>query len=125
MVEKQNRIKEALEIRKLRAIDLVEKSGISKSSLSSYMSQRWQPKQKALYKMAIALNVSELWLAGYDVPMERREDQKKMDELVKFLHKLRKDENLKNVCISISTLNDKQFLEIKDIINRLQEVKTQ
>lgn len=59
--------------------------------------------------MAQALDVSEMWLAGYDAPMERSPEQKKMDELAKLIHKLRKNEKLQSVCVNISMLDDDQL----------------
>jgi transcriptional regulator with XRE-family HTH domain len=46
-------------------------TGITKSSISQYVSGKFEPKQKALYALAKALNVSEAWLMGYSVPRER------------------------------------------------------
>lgn len=120
--ETKNRIAEALNKRGMKAVDLVEKSGVKKSSLSSYISQRWQPKQKALFAMAKALDVSELWLAGYDVPMERPVEQIKMDELASLIHLLRKNEDIKNLCLSISKLNDNQLLIIKNMVTEFNKV---
>ena len=57
----------------LKAVDLVKLTGLSKSQLSHYMTGRYEAKQIALHKLAVALNVSEAWLMGYDVPMERSE----------------------------------------------------
>lgn len=71
MATTAQRIKEALEIRNLKQTDLVEKTGISKGALSSYISGNYIPKQKNIYKIAKALNVSESWLMGFDVPMEK------------------------------------------------------
>lgn len=65
------RLKKAMEARNLRQIDLVEKTGIPKSALSQYISGKFLPKQNRLSILAEALNVSETWLIGYDVPMER------------------------------------------------------
>lgn len=71
-----DRIKEGMKIRGLRQADLVEKTGISKGALSSYISGRYVPKQNNTYLIAKALNVNEAWLMGEDVPMERNyEDQ--------------------------------------------------
>lgn len=118
----KNRIEEALNKRGMKAVDLVEKSGVKKSSLSSYISQRWQPKQKALVAMARALDVSELWLAGYDVPMERPVEQIKTEELAVFIHQLRKNEELKKLCLSISSLNENQFLIIKNMVSEFDKL---
>ncbi len=65
------RIKEALFIRNMRQSDLVEKTGIGKSSISTYLSGAYEPKQRNIYKIAKALDVSESWLMGADVPMNR------------------------------------------------------
>lgn len=66
-----DRIKLALEIRQMKQSDLVASTGIGKSSISTYISGEYEPKQKNIYKIAKALNVSVGWLMGLDVPMER------------------------------------------------------
>lgn len=60
-----------MEIRGLRQSELVVKTGISKGALSSYISGRYVPKQNNIYLISEALNVSEAWLMGADVPMDR------------------------------------------------------
>lgn len=65
------RIKQALEIREMKQADLIRKTGINKGALSSYISGKYEPKQNNIYLMARALNVSEAWLMGKDVPMKR------------------------------------------------------
>ncbi len=69
--ETKDRIREALEIREMKQAELVEKTGIDKGQMSSYLAGRYKPKQNNLYLMAEALSVDEAWLMGYDVPMER------------------------------------------------------
>ena len=66
------RIRKGLLIRNMKQTDLVEKTGIGKSSISTYLSGEYEPKQRNIYKIAQALDVNEAWLMGYDVPMERR-----------------------------------------------------
>lgn len=68
-----DRIKEGLLMRNMKQADLVKLTGIGKSSISTYLSGEYEPKQKNIYKIAKALNVSESWLLGYDVPPEREE----------------------------------------------------
>lgn len=65
------RIHEALQLRGMKQSDLVSKTGIGKSSISTYISGAYEPKQTNIYKIAKALNVNESWLMGYDVPMEK------------------------------------------------------
>ena len=72
--ETKDRIKKALGIREMKQSELVEKTGIDKGQMSSYLAGRYKPKQKNLSLIAEALNVDEAWLMGYDVPMERSSD---------------------------------------------------
>lgn len=65
------RLREAMNAIGKKQADLVRETGIDKGSISSYLSGRYEPKQEAIYKLALALNVSEMWLWGYDVPSER------------------------------------------------------
>ncbi len=67
-----NRIRTALDIRNMKQADLVEKTKIGKSSISTYLSGAYEPKQKNIYRIASALDVDESWLMGFDVPMERK-----------------------------------------------------
>lgn len=66
-----HRLQIALDLRGMKQSELVEITGIGKSSISTYLSGRYEPKQRNIYKMAKALNVNEAWLMGEDVPMER------------------------------------------------------
>lgn len=66
------RIRKGLLIRSMKQTDLVEKTGIGKSSISTYLSGEYEPKKRNIYKIAQALDVNEAWLMGYDVPMERK-----------------------------------------------------
>lgn len=54
----------------MKQADIIEITGINKGSISSYLSGRYKPKQDSIYLLAQALNVSETWLMGLDVPME-------------------------------------------------------
>lgn len=65
-----NRLTYALMIRGIKPIELAEKTGIDKAKISSYMSGRYKAKQDGLSIMSKVLNVSPVWLMGYDVPME-------------------------------------------------------
>ena len=69
-----NRLNKAMVVRDIKASALSEKTGISKSSISEYLSGKYEAKQNGIYLLAKALNVSEAWLMGCDVPMEREID---------------------------------------------------
>ena len=72
-----HRLREAMDISCKTQADLVRDTGISKGTLSRYLSGKFEPKQIAINKLAVALNVSEMWLWGCDVPMERPAETKK------------------------------------------------
>lgn len=120
--EKKNRIKEALQIRNMKQVELCEKTGIKKGSLNNWIGQRWQPKQAPLMKIAKALNVSEMWLAGYDVDMERPIAQIKNDELTQLIFEIKENEDLKNLFISICHLNADQRKTIESMVKELSKV---
>ena len=122
--EKRNRIREALQIRNMKQVELSEKTGIAKGTINNWLNQRYQPKQKSLLSLAKALDVSEMWLAGYDVPMERPIEQKKSDELAQLIHSIRSDKDLKNLFISICNLSDDQRKTIESIVNELSKVNS-
>lgn len=71
------RLQEAMRNAGKSQADLVRETGIGKSNISRYISGRFDPKSDAVHKLAVALNVSEMWLWGCDVPMERKPEAKK------------------------------------------------
>lgn len=75
------RIAEALIIKGMKQADLCKLAKVPKSSLSLYLSGAYEPKQDRIYDMAKALNVSEAWLMGYDVPMDRQDQKKSPTEM--------------------------------------------
>lgn len=79
------RIKEGMELRNLKQADLVELTGISKGALSSYISGHYVPKQNNIFLISKALNVSESWLMGNDVPIERSHNIKKKGVTINVL----------------------------------------
>lgn len=83
-----HRISLALTIRGMRQSELCKLAKVPKSSLSLYLSGAYEPKQDRIYAMAKALNISEAWLMGYDVPMEREKnspEEPKLSEGEKML----------------------------------------
>ncbi len=70
-----NRLSYALTIRNMKPIELAEATKIDKSKISSYMSGRYKAKTDGLKIIADVLNVSPIWLMGYDVPMEKNFDK--------------------------------------------------
>lgn len=65
------RLREAMDLRQMKAVDLSDSSGVGKSDISNYMKGKYKAKQDKLYMLARSLDVSEAWLMGLDVPMKR------------------------------------------------------
>lgn len=78
------RLKDAMQMRNMKQVDLVEKTKLTKSAISQYYSGVFEPKQNALHKIALALDVSEAWLMGANVPMERKDPESYPDNLFKI-----------------------------------------
>lgn len=67
----QNRLNLALKLRGKRASDLAKATGLNKGKISHYVNGRNEARSDALYLISQYLDVSEGWLQGFDVPMER------------------------------------------------------
>ena len=66
----QNRLQKAMNIRNMKQVDLVEKTSLDKTLLSKYLSGISNARQDKLTALAEALQVNEIWLMGYNIPME-------------------------------------------------------
>lgn len=72
-----NRLSKALMLRNMRPIDLANKSGINKATISEYLAGRYEAKQNNIYILAKALNVNEAWLMGFDTNIDRIPDNER------------------------------------------------
>ena len=61
-----SRLQEAMD--GMSMVDLAEKLGCAKSSISMYLSGQRNPTKMTIQLMAICLNVNPAWLMGLDVP---------------------------------------------------------
>ena len=75
------RIRKALTIRGMKQSELCRITNIPKSAISQYITGCFEPKQDRIYLIAKTLDVSEAWLMGYDVPMERQKNLPPKQEL--------------------------------------------
>lgn len=100
------RLKKIMETKELRQIDILnltkpycEKYGVkmNKSDISQYCSGKTEPNQEKLFVLGKALNVSEAWLMGFDVPMN-------------------------NECSSFEIISDKNNLKIIEYYNQLNDI---
>lgn len=114
-----DRLKEAMESAGKKQADLVNMTGLNKSTISRYLSGKVEPKSKALSLLSKALGVSEMWLWGYDVPMSRTPEQKKNDAIVGVISKLRNDSDFFEVVSMLADLPPEQYASLKNIISAL------
>lgn len=73
-----SRIREALRLRDMTQADLCRATGIPKSAMSQYCNDVLAPRQDRTYLIAKALSVTEPWLMGFDVQMERDRTKKSL-----------------------------------------------
>lgn len=77
-----NRLANALNFRNMKPSEIVRKSEdlhkngiinkpLTKPLMSHYLKGTYEAKQDNLYALSLILNIDEAWLMGYDVPMER------------------------------------------------------
>ena len=77
------RLQIAMDERKIKQIDLARVADVNQGALSRYLKGSYEPKSATIYKLALALGVSDMWLEGYDVPME---GSQKNSEPVNYLY---------------------------------------
>jgi transcriptional regulator with XRE-family HTH domain len=91
------RLREARQDAGKKQVDLVNETGIERGAISRYLAGKYEPKQTAVTKLAKVLNVSEMWLFGYDVPKGRTLEQKKNDQLAQLIVRMRRDPAFYNI----------------------------
>lgn len=118
-----NRIKEAMKKANKRQTDIAKEADIDKGALSSYLKGKYEPKQDVIYKIARVLDVSEMWLWGYDCPMERPITQKKNDTLTDIVVRLRSDDEFAELMKGISQLDPVQLASVKQVVDAFLSMK--
>lgn len=111
-----NRLRIAMKNAGKKQADLVRETGIDKGSMSHYVNGRYEPKQDVVFVLAKALNVSEMWLWGYDCPMERPIVQKKNDTLTDIVVRMRTDEEFASILEGLNQLDTVQLASVKQVV---------
>lgn len=99
----QKRFIQAKERSGLRWIDIANQSGLDKASISQYKNGVHVPEPDALYRLALALNVSMEWLTGAEIEESDSEllnqyhqlNELGKSELIQFLDDLSSDQKYK------------------------------
>lgn len=112
----KTRLEEIMQLRNLKQVDILKLAEpycqkydvkLNKSDLSQYLAGKTSPNQDKLVILAMALNVSEAWLMGYDVSMNRE---------------INDNDTLKDVRmasyngVDVNGLSDKEIEEIKQFV---------
>lgn len=107
----KDRLREALEHNEMKAIDLAAILGVTRGTISQYLSGRAIPKADRLHQIALILDVNDAWLDGYDdVPMERSViTSQEADEILKDIRSLSPDHQ-RIVLSLLKTLKDQDKL---------------
>lgn len=111
-----NRLRVAMNEAGKRQIDLVRETGIDKGALSNYLKGRYEPKQDVVYKLAVALNVSEMWLWGYDCQKERTVEQKNNDILSDIVVRLRSDKAFFDAVSTLYKLDTDKLVNLSALL---------
>lgn len=111
-----DRLKEAMRDADKKQVDLVRDLGLNKSAVSRYMSGEYEPKQDAMLRLAAYLDVSEMWLWGYDVPKARPAGAKKNDRLAELVVRMRRDSDFFEVVSDLADLPQEQYDSIKHLL---------
>lgn len=85
------RLKEALNDNSLRAIDLVDKTGIAKASISHYTTGTRVPSRDNAASIGKVLGVNPAWLMGFDVPKYLDTPEKEKELLLTYFAQLPPD----------------------------------
>ena len=117
----QDRLKEALALRGMKAIELSRRTDIPKGAISYYLLGKSSPKADRLNLISVALDVSEAWLLGYDVPMNRTAEQKKNDNIVKIVAQMRKENDFFDVVSDLADLRPEEYAVVKAMISTLKK----
>lgn len=113
------RLREAMAAAGIKQTDLAKSTGLRDSTIFRYLSGKIEPKQKAIALLARELGVTEMWLWGYDVLQERTEGQKKNDDLVKVIARLREDPSFYELVTQLDKLSADEYTSIRQLISAL------
>ena len=117
VAELKDRLQEALNIREKKAADLASNLDIPKSAVSQYLSGKSKNMDSVrMYRICSYLDVSEAWMMGFDVPMERTQTQKNNDIMTDIIVRMRTD---KDFFAAVETLNNLDANKLAGVMQML------
>ncbi len=115
-----NRLRIAMNNAGKRQADIVRETGIDKGSMSHYLKGKYEPKQDVVFELAKVLDVSEMWLWGYDCPMQRTVEQKNNDAMADVIVRMRTDSKFFEAVNNLYLLDEKKFESINQMLTLLK-----
>ena len=91
------RLKKIMTDNNMRQVDILKKVEpycqvynikMNKSDISQYVSGKVEPSQDKLVILSMALNVSEAWLMGFDVPVQRYSTSNITPQIINYYNQL-------------------------------------
>ena len=113
------RLRTALDLSGKNQADLSRETGIDTAAISRYLKGTYAPKSTALYKLALALDVSDMWLAGYDVQMNRLKQQNETDFKSNLHDKIAQDTDLLITISQYYNLPEKKQRIIRELVESM------
>ena len=111
----------------MKQVDLCELTGIGKSSISTYLSGEYEPKQRNLYRIAEALEVNVSWLMGApDVPMVGDVEEGptrpiRTSEFSEYREQLRRQPGARTLLDAADDATDDEIKDWVDMINLMKK----
>jgi transcriptional regulator with XRE-family HTH domain len=117
-----NRLKKALNMRKMKPAELAEKAKIDKSLISNYLSGNYKAKQDKLTTIAKVLDVNPVWLMGYDENIESDLIKLSTNDFITLpfnFYPYKKDDKVRIIDLIYIVFSYNHYIEkVQDIINQ-------
>jgi transcriptional regulator with XRE-family HTH domain len=132
------RLKKVMADRNLRQVDILNLATpycniyevkMNKSDISQYCAGKTEPNQDKLFVLGKALDVSEAWLMGFDVPMERvdmkaaNEFKEQMKSYTQNVNIQYYDKELLNTFSKLNDSNKKKVISYSQNILHIQQAE--
>lgn len=122
------RLKQALKTRNMNQTKLSELSGINNSTISEYISGKYEPNRTRIAEFSKILNVDEVWLMGYDVPMIKESVPLTLYEKKQLLENIEKEyrnqnKNIATLCSEYNIETFDEYINDRVLMQIVQDLK--
>ena len=129
------RLRQAMDEMGMKAVELSEKTGLGKSSISQYMNGSHSPSNISAGKMGKVLKVNPLWLMGFDVSkyldtsssdvqtFVHPESYYENDDTRKIAQKVFDDPNLRVLFDAASDATPEDILTAAELLRKFKDAR--